>query len=88
MPIHISKDTVIKILLLMVIALAVRLIHFEHTTFGYDQARDGFMALEIFGKDPIKLIGPSTDIGGLFMVHSTGILFLPLIFFRKVIHYL
>ena len=66
MPIHISKDTVIKILLLMVIALAVRLIHFEHTTFGYDQARDGFMALEIFGKDPIKLIGPSTDIGGLF----------------------
>ena len=66
MRIDISKDTVVKLILLMICGLAIRLIHFEHTTFGYDQARDGFMALEIFGKDPIKLIGPSTDIRGLF----------------------
>lgn len=63
---HLSKPTFIKLLVLMLLGLAVRLIYFEHTTFGYDQARDGFMALEIFGKDPIKLIGPSTDIRGLF----------------------
>jgi hypothetical protein len=66
MPFHISKATLIQLTLLMLLGLALRLIHFEHTTFGYDQARDGFMALEIFGKDPVKLIGPSTDIRGLF----------------------
>lgn len=54
------------LILLTLIALLLRLIHFSNTTWGYDQARDAFHALDIFGKDPIKLIGPTTDIRGLF----------------------
>ena len=54
------------LLFITLLALITRLINFSHTTWAYDQARDAFNALEIFGKDPIKLIGPTTDIRGLF----------------------
>ena len=54
------------IVILMFVGLGLRLMHFSHTTFAYDQARDAFQALEIMSTDPIKIIGPTTDISGLF----------------------
>lgn len=63
---HTHKKTLYILLSLIVLAFFVRLIHFRHMTFGYDQARDAIMALEIWSTDPVKLLGPSTDIQGLF----------------------
>lgn len=52
--------------LIFLLAIAMRLIYFnDGLTFGYDQARDMFQALEIWNKDPIKLIGPQSDRPGL-----------------------
>lgn len=52
--------------LIFLIALSIRLAYFGDATFGYDQARDAFVAMGIFGDDPIKIQGPATDIKGLF----------------------
>lgn len=49
-----------------VFALVLRLLGYEHITFGYDQARDALEAMSIFTTDHIKIIGPQTDIPGLF----------------------
>lgn len=49
-----------------VLALVLRLLGYEHITFGYDQARDALEAMSIFTTDHIKIIGPQTDIPGLF----------------------
>ncbi len=48
------------------LALFLRLLGYEHITFGYDQARDALEAMSIFTTDHIKIIGPQTDIPGLF----------------------
>jgi len=48
------------------LALVLRLLGYEHITFGYDQARDALEAMSIFTTDHIKIIGPQTDIPGLF----------------------
>lgn len=63
---HTHKKTLYLLLLFIVIAFFVRMIHFRHMTFGYDQARDAITAMEIWSTDPVKLLGPSTDITGLF----------------------
>jgi len=44
----------------------LRVLGHEHITFGYDQARDALEAVSIFTTDHIKIIGPQTDIPGLF----------------------
>ncbi|MEI6326715.1 MAG: phospholipid carrier-dependent glycosyltransferase [Candidatus Roizmanbacteria bacterium] len=49
-----------------VFALILRVLGYEHITFGYDQARDALEAMSIFTTDHIKIIGPQTDIAGLF----------------------
>lgn len=61
-----SMKALILLATLMLVGLGLRLMYFSHTTFAYDQARDAFQALEIMSTDPIKIIGPTTDISGLF----------------------
>jgi hypothetical protein len=48
------------LVVIFLIGLILRLIYFKEITFGWDQARDAFQALNIWQGDPIKIIGPST----------------------------
>ncbi len=78
--------------LIIILGLALRLINFQRLTFGYDQARDCFMALDIIKGDHFKISGPNTDIFGLnhgvlywyllspFLFFFQGNLFVPKIF--------
>lgn len=52
--------------MMMFLALLIRLINFDHTIFTFDQSRDAIRAAEILSTDPVKIIGPTTDIAGLF----------------------
>ncbi len=61
-----KKSTFIYLGVIGAIGLVLRLLYFDKLTFGYDQARDAFEALSIWRGDPIKVIGPTTDIRGLF----------------------
>lgn len=56
----------LTLILIFLVAIIIRFIHFNSLTFGYDQARDAFAAIRIFKDDPIKIQGPTTDIQGLF----------------------
>lgn len=49
-----------------ILAFILRMIYFGDATFGYDQARDAFVGTAIFTRDHIKILGPSSDIKGLF----------------------
>lgn len=72
----------VLLLLIFVLAFGVRSIYFnEGLTFGYDQARDMFQALEIWTKDPIKLLGPQSDAPGLHHGSLYWYLISPFIFF-------
>lgn len=62
----IKKKTHIFLALFIILGLILRLIYLDRITFGYDQARDAFAALDIWTGDAIKIIGPTTDIKGLF----------------------
>jgi len=57
-----------KYILLGIIILGVflRLLYFDSLTFGYDQARDALQSMEIIKNKDVKIIGPTTDIKGLF----------------------
>lgn len=46
--------------------LVLRSLYFDTTHFSYDQARDAFQALDIIKNWNLKILGPGTDIGGLF----------------------
>ena len=51
--------------LILLIAIIIRFLYFpDNIYFGYDQARDAFVALEIL-KGDLKLIGPTTAFEGL-----------------------
>lgn len=50
---------------ILILALILRLLYFRSATFFYDQARDAFSAIQIFHGDPVKIIGPTTDIPGV-----------------------
>ncbi len=53
--------------LIFILAIAIRLLYWNGTMmFGYDQARDMFQAREVWESDHFKLLGPKTDIPGLF----------------------
>jgi len=54
------------LLLILIIGLALRLLYFHDLTFGYDQARDALQSISIIKDLDIKIIGPTTDIKGLF----------------------
>ncbi|KKR67722.1 MAG: hypothetical protein UU09_C0022G0001 [Microgenomates group bacterium GW2011_GWA2_40_6] len=60
------KNKLLILVLFSLIGLILRLIYFDRITFGYDQARDALAALGIWKGDPIKIMGPTTDIKGLF----------------------
>ncbi|MFA6005487.1 MAG: hypothetical protein WC775_03290 [Patescibacteria group bacterium] len=60
-----KRNHVLLLILIFGIGLLVRFIHFNHITFGYDQARDAFMAIDIIKGDHLKIVGPNTDIFGL-----------------------
>lgn len=61
-----KKNKFIFLGFFVILGLILRFIYLDHITFGYDQARDAFAALDIWHGDPIKIIGPTTDIKGLF----------------------
>lgn len=61
-----NLDTRLLLLVIFIVALAFRLIYFqEATTFGYDQARDAFQAIDIIKGDHLKVVGPQSDLTGL-----------------------
>jgi hypothetical protein len=62
---NIKKNALVVLTLIFLLAVNIRLIHFDSITFFYDQARDAFESLGILAKGDIKIIGPSTDIQGL-----------------------
>ncbi len=51
--------------LIFLLAIVVRSLYYDSITFFYDQARDALTSMEIWGSDPIKVIGPQTDFVGL-----------------------
>ena len=70
------------LLLIFILAIGIRLIHLsDGLTFGYDQARDMFQALEIWTKDPIKVIGPQSDTPGLHHGSLYWYLISPVVYF-------
>ena len=73
----------IVLFLILIVGLVLRFIHFENTTFGYDQARDALVARRMFIDDPIKIQGPTTDIPGLFHGALYWYLIAPFYFFAK-----
>src|SRR3990167_2344087 len=56
----------VTLFIIFMVGILLRFAFFESATFGYDQARDAFASIGIFGDDPIKIQGPTTDIKGLF----------------------
>lgn len=61
-----AKKTLFILGIICFIGLILRLIYFDRVTFGYDQARDALESISIIKDKNIKLIGPTTDIRGLF----------------------
>ncbi len=52
--------------LIILFGLGLRLLYFDAVTFGYDQARDALQSISIIKNMHPKIIGPTTDIRGLF----------------------
>ncbi len=61
--------TLLLLGLFFAFGLILRSFKFTHISFGYDQARDALEAMSIWQQDPIKIIGPMTDLRGLY--HGT-----------------
>lgn len=50
---------------IVILGLVLRLLFFKSVTFFYDQARDVISASSIWQGDPIKILGPTSDIPGV-----------------------
>jgi 4-amino-4-deoxy-L-arabinose transferase-like glycosyltransferase len=61
-----SKKTLLLLSLIIILGLGLRLLYFDAVTFGYDQARDALQSISIIKNADLKIIGPTTDIRGLF----------------------
>lgn len=61
-----KNQTGIILGLFVIIGIVLRLLFLDRLTFGYDQARDALQAISIIRDGNLKLIGPTTDIKGLF----------------------
>lgn len=61
-----SKKTLLLLTLIIILGLGLRLLYFDVVTFGYDQARDALQSMSILKNLDLKIIGPTTDIRGLF----------------------
>ena len=69
------------LLIIFILALVVRFFSFPNNIyFGFDQARDGFAALDLISGN-LKLIGPPTSIEGLFHGVAYYYLIAPIYFF-------
>ncbi len=77
------KKTILTLFFISIFGLILRLLYFKNITFGYDQARDAFEALNIWLKDPIKIIGPGTDFPGLHHGPLYWYLLSPIYYFTK-----
>ncbi len=62
----IKKSSLLILLGIILLGTLLRLMYFQHLTFGYDQARDAFQSISILKDLHPKIIGPTTDIRGLF----------------------
>lgn len=58
--------TAIFLFIFIILGLTLRLLYVDRITFFYDQARDAFESINIIAQHHPKLLGPSTDIPGLF----------------------
>ncbi|HUW22054.1 MAG TPA: hypothetical protein VMW41_05330 [Candidatus Bathyarchaeia archaeon] len=66
------------------VAILLRCLYFkEAITFTYDQARDALQAIDIWTNDPVKIIGPQTDLKGLYHGPLYWYLISPVYFFTK-----
>lgn len=63
---NISKKNLLFLTLIVILGLGLRLLYFDAVTFGYDQARDALESTRIIKELDPKIIGPTTDIRGLF----------------------
>ena len=61
-----TRKELILLTILILFGLSLRTLFFSHVTFGYDQARDAFQSISIIKYRDIKIMGPTTDIKGLF----------------------
>jgi len=65
--IKLSPPKVLFILItIFILGFALRLIHWQSMTFMYDEARDAFATNRIVKTDHVQLLGPPTDIKGLY----------------------
>lgn len=62
----INKKILLILGLIILFGLGLRLLYFDAVTFGYDQARDALQSIRIIENMDPKIIGPTTDIRGLF----------------------
>lgn len=62
----IKKGNLLILLGIILLGTLLRLMYFQHVTFGYDQARDALQSISILKDLNPKIIGPTTDIRGLF----------------------
>lgn len=60
------KKTLLLLILIILFGLFLRILYFHSLTFGYDQARDALQSISIIRDKHPKIIGPTTDIRGLF----------------------
>jgi len=75
--------TIILLIVFTLIGFYFRTFNFDKITFGYDQARDLFMAMDIAIGDHIKIVGPNTDIFGLNHGVLYWYLLAPIVYFFK-----
>ncbi len=62
----IPKKSLYFLTIFLFIGIFLRVLYFHDLTFGYDQARDALESIKIIKNHDIKIIGPTTDIRGLF----------------------
>lgn len=63
---NINRKSLAILILIIVFGLCLRFLYFHSLTFGYDQARDALQSISIIRDKHPKIIGPTTDIRGLF----------------------
>jgi len=79
----ISKKNLFILTIIILLGLGLRFLYFHALTFGYDQARDAFQSISILKELHPKIIGPGTDIRGLFHSPLYWYIISPVYFFSK-----
>jgi len=62
----VPKRSLYLLIFFVIVGLFLRVLYFHDLTFGYDQARDALESIKIIKNLDIKIIGPTTDIRGLY----------------------